>query len=156
MSEILSFYFDLVEKKLKRLEEYIGKLGTLYSIPVKEEYFESMDMEFEELLDAIVYKFNKTQSIISEKLFKLVLEYVGINASEKSFVEILSILEKEKILEIEKWRKLREIRNKIVHDYPEEIEEVVSGVNMLLENISYLKEVFENLKTYKASFDEIK
>jgi uncharacterized protein YutE (UPF0331/DUF86 family) len=156
MSEIIEFYLNLVENKLNVLEKYKKKLSNIYSVPLKEEYFENDDLILEELLDAIVYKFNKIQSIISEKLFKLILEYVGINAKEKNFIEILSILDKEGILEIEKWRKLREIRNKITHDYPDELEEIVNGINELLENINYLKKVFEKLKNYKVRFDEIK
>ncbi|NPA11173.1 MAG: hypothetical protein GXO62_02910 [Epsilonproteobacteria bacterium] len=150
-AEVLNFYLDTVEKKLGVLLSYKEKLAKLYSIPLKDEYFEEEDLMLEELLDAIVYKFNKIQSIISEKLFAMVLEYVGINS--KGFLEILSALEKEEILEIKKWRKLREMRNKIVHDYPQEIEEMVEGLNELLENIEYLQEVFYKLKDFKQNYE---
>jgi len=41
---------------------------------------------------------------MGEKIFKLVLEYAGMEAMEKSFLEILSLLEKEKILDMRKRR----------------------------------------------------
>jgi uncharacterized protein with HEPN domain len=154
MSEVIEFYLDLVEKKLNILIRYKEKLKNLYSFPLKEEYFEGEDLVLEELLDAIVYKFNKIQSIISEKLFKLILEYIGIEAKNKSFLEILSLLERENILEIAKWRDLRYIRNSIAHDYPQEILELVTNLNELLDSIDYLKYVFENLKSLKKKADE--
>jgi len=135
MSEVIEFYLNLVEKKLNILINYKEKLKSLYSIPLKEEYFEDEDLVLEELLDAIVYKFNKIQSIVSEKLFKLILEYIGIEAKNKSFLEILSLLERENVLEIAKWRDLRNIRNNITHDYPQEILELVTNLNELLDSI---------------------
>ena len=154
MSEVIEFYLDLVEKKLNILISYKEKLKNLYSIPLKEEYFEDEDLVLEELLDAIVYKFNKIQSIISEKLFKLILEYIGIEAKNKSFLEVLSLLERENVLEIAKWRDLRNIRNNITHDYPQEILELVANLNELLNSIDYLKYVFENLESLKEKADE--
>jgi hypothetical protein len=154
MSEIIEFYLDLVEKKLNILISYKEKLKNLYSIPLKEEYFEGEDLVLEELLDAIVYKFNKIQSIISEKLFKLILEYIGIEAKNKSFLEVLSLLERENVLEIAKWRDLRYIRNSIAPDYSQEILELVTNLNELLNSIDYLKYVFKNLKSLKEKADE--
>jgi hypothetical protein len=154
MSEVIEFYLNLVEKKLNILINYKEKLKSLYSIPLKEEYFEDEDLVLEELLDAIVYKFNKIQSIVSEKLFKLILEYIGIEAKNKSFLEILSLFERENVLEIAKWRDLRNIRNNITHDYPQEILELVANLNELLDSIDYLKYVFKNLKSLKEKADE--
>jgi hypothetical protein len=105
----------------------------------------------------LILNYSKTQSIIAEKLFKEVLEFVGLDVN-RSFVEILNLLEKEGILEISKWRILRDLRNNFSHEYPEEIEEMAQNLNMLFENLDILNEVFYNLKNYylnaKKGLDE--
>ena len=145
---------DIVEKKLNVLNSYKNKLITFYGYPLKEVYFEKEDLELEELLDAIVYKFNKIQSIIGEKLFKLMLSYAGLDCENKSFLDILAILEKEGILNIKKWREIRTFRNSFAHFYPQEIEEIVFNVNEMIKMIDYLNEVFINLKSFKEKIDE--
>ena len=154
MKEILNVYINLVEEKLNTLNKYKEKLTVIYGFPLKKEYFLENDIEFEELMDAIVYKFNKLQSIMGEKIFKLVLEYAGMEAREKSFLEILSLLEKEKILDMRKWREVRNLRNSFSHIYPNEADEMTENANLLIENISYLQEVFQKLKQFKEKTDE--
>lgn len=145
----IEFKLDRVEKILKLLYEYKEEFELKYGIPVKKEILEDIegDRRLRELIDLLILNYSKAQSIIAEKLFKEVLGFVGFDTN-KSFVEILNLLEKEGILEIRKWRLLRDLRNNFSHEYPEEIEEMAENLNMLFENLDILKEVFYNLKNY--------
>jgi len=151
---LIDFYCELIEKKLNVLIRYKKNLIGLYGFPIRETLLENEDIELEELLDAITYKFNKIQSLIGEKMFKLILEYAGYSVNEKSFLEVLAILEKEDIVDMRKWRELRTFRNSFSHTYPHEIVEMTEGINKLIHNIDYLNKVFVNLKRFKEKADE--
>ncbi|WP_457560968.1 hypothetical protein [Caminibacter sp.] len=138
-----------VENLIRLLKEYKDEFEMLYGIPIKSNILEDIDTDkrLRELVDLLILNYSKAQSIISEKLFKEILEFVGFDVNKK-FVEILAILEKEGILNINEWKILRELRNNFSYEYPEEIEEMAENLNMLFENIGILKKVFENLKNY--------
>ena len=55
---LIDFYCELIEKKLNVLIRYKKKLIGLYGFPIRETLLENEDIELEELLDAITYKFN--------------------------------------------------------------------------------------------------
>jgi uncharacterized protein YutE (UPF0331/DUF86 family) len=57
--------------------------------------------------------------------------------SGKSFIDILNKLEKLGFLEsAEKWKQIREIRNAIAHDYPDNPDLVATNLNQAI-NIAY-------------------
>ena len=131
------FLVDFVKKSLDDMKEYKEKIANEFNIPLQENDIEIMleDSIYRAILDSLSYRFLKIQSIIGEKLFKEVLEEIGISTLNKSFVEILSEIEREKIVDIEEWKSLRVIRNSLSHDYPEEIAEITEAINEILEKI---------------------
>ncbi|WP_457564233.1 hypothetical protein [Caminibacter sp.] len=147
----IEFKLNRVENLIRLLKEYKDEFEMLYGIPIKSKsnILEDIDTDkrLRELVDLLILNYSKAQSIISEKLFKEILEFVGFDVNKK-FVEILAILEKEGILNINEWKILRELRNNFSHEYPEEIKEMAENLNMLFENIGILEKVFENLKNY--------
>lgn len=66
--------------------------------------------------------------------------------TNRPFIELLSLLEKEEILEVDKWVELRYIRNKISHEYPYNEEEITEAINEILKKVNYLIEVKEKIK----------
>lgn len=139
--EKIEYLFENIQKSLKILKDIKEKIYPLN----EEKYLEIYEFNIM-YLDTIAYRFSKIQSILGEKLFVKVLEYLEIDISDKSFIEILALLEREGILSIDKWRRLRIIRNTISHDYPEEIEFIVKAINEIFENIDYLESVYRKLK----------
>jgi hypothetical protein len=139
--EKIEYLFENIEKSLKILKNIKQKI-----YPLNEENYLDLCENNITYLDTIAYRFSKIQSILGEKLFVKVLEYLEIDVNDKSFIEILALLERERILSIDKWRRLRIIRNTISHDYPEEIEFIVKAINEIFENIDYLENVYEKLK----------
>ncbi|MEA2028310.1 MAG: hypothetical protein U9N49_04995, partial [Campylobacterota bacterium] len=72
---------------------------------------------------------------------------------QKPFVKLLSELEKEGLLELNKWIELREVRNTIAHEYPDDEATIIQSINYIYENIKFLIEVLDRMQRY---FDEIK
>ena len=143
------FLVDFVKKSLDDMKEYKVKIANEFNIPLQENDIEIMleDSIYRAILDSLSYRFLKIQSIIGEKLFKEVLEEIGISTLNKSFVEILSGIEREGIVDIEEWKNLRVIRNSLSHDYPEEIAEITEAINEILEKIDFFERIVKKIET---------
>jgi len=69
-----------------------------------------------------------------------------------SFIDILDKLEKLGVIEsAEDWFKIRELRNRITHEYPNEEEEIKRDLNLALRYSQILKQTLENIETYLKS-----
>ena len=144
---MIEYHLKTVEKSLNILKHVKNQLLKNYSIPLSEEDYENLQEENITILDTLAFRFSKIQSILVEKLFKEILEYLEFDINNKSFIEILSLLEREDIISIEKWRELRAVRNSLSHDYPEEIEFIVKTINkILLEDLPYLENVYNKIR----------
>ena len=144
---MIEYHLKTVEKSLNILKQVKNQLLKNYSIPLSEEDYENLQEENITLLDTLAFRFSKIQSILGEKLFREILEYLEFDINNKSFIEILSLLEREDIISIEKWRELRAVRNSLSHDYPEEIEFIVKTINkILLEDLPYLENVYNKIR----------
>ena len=55
-------------------------------------------------------------------------------------------LDKEQIIDIDKWSEFRGVRNALTHDYPFEEYEKLEAINYLIENIEYLIEVIQRVR----------
>ena len=55
-------------------------------------------------------------------------------------------MEKEGILDIDEWQLLRELRNDIAHDYPEELDEKIEKINLFIKRSDDLLRVFDKLE----------
>ena len=139
----LDFYLNIVENSINDLKRYKEKISPL--IPINYNTYEDLLEYNKEIIDAIAFRFLKVQSLLGEKVFKNFLYSLGYNI-DISFLEILSELEKLNILNRKEWIKLREIRNKISHEYPNEIDEVIDNLNLMIENIDYLEKIYLKIK----------
>jgi len=75
------------------------------------------------ILDAYLKRFSAVQDFLGAKIFVLLLEVAGIYSGKMS--EVLSYIEKEEIIDnLDDWIELREVRNELEHDYPEELQDL--------------------------------
>lgn len=87
-------------------------------------------------LDQFVFRYIKLQDLLGAKLFPALLSLLQEPLEEAPFVDKLARLEELQIVRMERWSELREIRNDLTHDYPEQIK---------LRNI-VLKKAFESVE----------
>ncbi len=74
---------------------------------------------------------------------------MGDYRDDMSFIDILDKLEKLRIIDaVENWLKVRKLRNKLAHEYPDELEEVKEDIKEALKWVDYLKRVYLNIKNY--------
>jgi uncharacterized protein with HEPN domain len=89
------------------------------------------------------------QDSIGKRLFPLILIIIGEDIDDMSFSDILNKLEKLKIITgAGDWKKLREIRNEISHEYSSETNYLVEGINKFYLNVSYIISVYSGIKEY--------
>lgn len=102
--------------------------------------FETLKPEKRAILDAYLKRFASVQDFLGAKIFSLLLDVSGISYTKMS--EVLYYIEKENIIDsLENWIELREVRNELEHDYPDEIEDA-------LEDLKFCIDSFEKLESY--------
>jgi len=137
----LLLYFEEGDKHIEKIQKSINILEKYY--PFTNTLEELNEIE-KDKLDVLAFRFAKLQDLIGEKIFRNILNLMGFN-TQKPFIEILAEFERENILEINKWIALRNARNSISHEYPDS-QELIDGINFLIQDSNYLILVFEKLK----------
>ena len=117
--------------------------------------FTSLKPEERAILDAYLKRFSSIQDYLGSKIFPMLLEIAGISSVKMS--EVLYNIEKEGIIDsFDSWVEIREIRNELEHDYPDELEDALSDLKFCVDNydrvLSYYLKSIEFAKRY---IDEI-
>jgi len=140
--QILKKRFEKLEKHYIALKEYkiliddLLKESNIYDQFI----FNTLEPEKRAILDAYLKRFASIQDFLGAKIFSLLLEIAGINNTKMS--EVLSNIEKENIIDsLENWIELREVRNELEHDYPEELQEA-------LDDLKYCVDSFYKIESY--------
>ena len=140
--EILQKRLNKLHKNFEVLREYknfIEKLGDIYTPFV----FNSLKLEEKAILEAYLKRFAFLQDYLGAKVFKLLLENKGIVVYKMS--EVLIEMEREGIIDLEKWIELRNVRNELEHDYPDELEVALEDLKYCVENFNELEKIIKKV-----------
>ncbi len=140
--EILQKRFSKLDKHYRALKEYNALIEELLKEKnIYEQFtFNTLKAQERAILDAYLKRFASLQDFLGAKIFPLLLEVAGIHTKKMS--EILSHIEREGVIDtLENWVELREVRNELEHDYPEELEEALS-------DLKYCVDSFEKIEYY--------
>lgn len=142
---ILKKRLDKVEKHYIALKEYKSLIGEL--LEQKNFYdqfiFNTLLPQEKAIFDAYLKRFSSIQDFLGAKIFSLLLEVSRINSSKMS--EVLYYIEKEEIIDsLDNWIEIREVRNKLEHDYPEELKEALEDLKFCIDNFSKLESYYFN------------
>jgi hypothetical protein len=142
---LLKEKLEICDLHLNRLNVAFQKIKKYY--PFNENKFPLENYEDLAFLDMFTGRFAKLQDYMGEKLFPEVLIIFGNTNQTLSYIDILNNLEKNGILEsVKKWRELRELRNKISHEYPSSYKEQCETLNKIVDDFPYLEEVINKIK----------
>ncbi|WP_457636081.1 HepT-like ribonuclease domain-containing protein [Persephonella sp.] len=113
------------------------------------ENFDIDDFETVKVIDTFIFRFIKLQDYLGQKLFKRFLEEIGEFYEDMSFIDVLDKLEKLGVISSsEEWIEIRRLRNKLTHEYPDEIEEMKEEIKTAMDKIPILEITIENLEHY--------
>lgn len=147
----LEFHLEESFIHVSRLIDVLDFLEKLY--PLTNEKLENISLETKDKLDVLAFRFSKLQDLLGTKIFREYLMVLQYPVEDKNFLELLKELDKEKIIEIDKWSEFRGVRNSISHDYPGEEDEKIYAINYLIKNVQYLINI---TKKIKDEFETIK
>jgi len=102
-------------------------------------------------INTLIFRFSKLQDLIGAKIFRNYLNFIGLETEAKSFFDILKEIEKEGI--IDSWDELRQLRNQIALEYPEEEDGAIASINLFIEKSDIL---IDTAKKLELKFNEIK
>lgn len=123
-------------------------------LPLKVEKIPNLTIKELASMELMMSRFSKLHDTIDAKLFPLTLQLQQQNELNYSFLDMLHRLEKLKVLPSSSWwLKIRELRNHLVHDYPENPELMVDNFNQA---IVEAHELMNYWVTFRAYIENIK
>nr|VFJ55984.1 MAG: hypothetical protein BECKFM1743C_GA0114222_101679 [Candidatus Kentron sp. FM]VFJ58286.1 MAG: hypothetical protein BECKFM1743A_GA0114220_102113 [Candidatus Kentron sp. FM]VFK11614.1 MAG: hypothetical protein BECKFM1743B_GA0114221_101984 [Candidatus Kentron sp. FM] len=151
--EILHKRLDNLARHYAALQEYHGLIIELerqkdiYTPAV----FDTLGGRERALLDAYLKRYSSLQDYMGAKVFPLLLESVGIAAGKMS--EVLATVEREGIIDsLQAWIELREIRNDLEHDYPDDLARALSTLHTCVSSFSRLERYYQNVIEFSRRY----
>ena len=97
-------------------------------------------------LEVLIGRFAKLQDTLGGKLFPEVAGMVEPGFERRTFIDVLNLLEKENLLKSAKeWKAMRDFRNQLTHEYPDNPEIMVENLNNSLDFIRALLAYWKSL-----------
>ena len=139
--ERLKIHLKEAKLHIKRLREILKYLKKFYPLDI-----DSLEEIDRDKLDAFAFRFAKLQDLLGAKIFREYLESINFPTQDKNFLELLKELDKEGIVNLDKWAEFKSVRNSIAHDYPYDEDEKIESINYLIKNIEYLFDVTQKIE----------
>ena len=129
----------------KRIQHALEKLKNF--MPLDAENYKTLNDEQVEALDQFLFRFAKLQDAIGQRLFTYILEAQEEPVKNLSFLDKLNRLEQLGIiLDKEHWLTIRNIRNKVSHEYEDDPLAMCSALNNIYASYSQLATIFLQVK----------
>ena len=125
------------------LEQLSGKL------PLTAKQWENLDDETVADIDQLLFRYNKLQDAMGQRLFPAILLAGAEWRDDEAFIDKLNRLEKlEAIPSADQWMELRSIRNRMTHEYPDAPERNAENLTKVVDSISPLKYALTQAEAY--------
>jgi predicted transcriptional regulator len=133
---------------LKEYKEFIKQVGFQFTI----DEFNSLNTPQKAVLEAYLKRFASLQDYLGAKVFKSLLDMAGIGSNKMS--EILTTIEKEEIVSLDKWIEFRNLRNNLEHYYPDELEDALKDLKKCIDSFDYMEEVVIKVFKFARRYNE--
>ncbi|KAF3978464.1 MAG: hypothetical protein HFP77_01780 [Methylococcales symbiont of Iophon sp. n. MRB-2018] len=153
-SEILEKRLNKLEKHYLALKDYSQAINKLVAnIDIYDEVvFNTLLVEQKAVLEAYLKRFSALQDLLGSKIFPSLLDVAGIGVTAMS--EVLSLIEKEGIIDsFDNWMALREARNELEHDYPEQLSQALINLKFCIDNFTTLEKYYFNCLAFATKYN---
>jgi hypothetical protein len=141
--EHLAFHIKTSNTHARRLQGALKNVKKL--MPITADTLANLSDNKMGQIDMLSGRFSKLQDLIGAKIFPIILEIHEVE--EFSFKSRLTILNQKGFLDdITLWLHLRDLRNDLTHDYPDDDEETAKCIAKLLVDAQALLTFWEQLK----------
>ncbi len=138
--------FKIAETHAKRLRYAMNCLKA--KIPLSAVDFENISDEDLPMLELYTSRFSKLQDFMGSTVFTAILELKGEQTEQMAFIDKLNKLEKLNLISsAEHWMLMRQIRNNLAHEYPEQPELTAKFFNEAYELGFSLLDTLEKIKS---------
>jgi hypothetical protein len=147
-----------LKKQLTKVERHYNALKEFYEAIIRMNFnfdkneYQRLEIHQKALLEAYLKRFASLQDYLGAKVFKSLLDSAGISYTKMS--EVLTLIEKEKIISLNKWIDFRNIRNELEHDYPDDLEKALLDLKYCVDNFEYMQEVVIKVFEFARNYDE--
>lgn len=115
-------------------------------LPLSGEQYQTLDEAQVKELDQFIFRFMKLQDAMGLRLFPAVLDVMQEARDDMSVLDRLNRLEKLNLLEsATDWVAIRELRNRLTHEYPDDPELNAQIVNLSVDAAQQLEQVLDRL-----------
>ncbi len=140
-------YLNECNKHKIRIEKSYAKVKEIF--PLSAPRYESLNDDEIEAIDQYLFRFSKLQDILGKRVFRMIVSEYEDNINELTFLDILNRLEKIGVLDDGNiWKKLRDVRNDISHQYDDEAEEMAEALNNIFAYKTELIAIFDKIEIF--------
>lgn len=150
MSNIITVKIELSIRECDlHLEKIVKAAARLQGVfPLTEDKLTELSDETVTILDQFIYRFTKLQDAMGARIMPLISGLISDNFDPRPFIDHLNILEKNgAISSAEKWQELRNLRNSLAHEYPDNTG-AAEVLNLLMSEWINLRDMYYFLKLY--------
>lgn len=106
------------------------------------------DYAHQRIVNSFLFNYIKIQDRVGGKLFRLALSHWREDEGDTlTMLDVLHRLERLRIIDsVETWDKLREIRNALTHEYPDDVVARLDTLRLALTGYPKLKEIVANIE----------
>jgi len=149
---------SIIQKQLQKVEKHYDALHDYkrfiddidFGFTIDE--FTALQTPQKAVLEAYLKRFSSLQDYLGSKVFTSLLDISAISYSKMS--EVLTLIEKEEIVSLDRWIEFRNIRNELEHDYPDELEEALNDLKYCVDSFEYMEEVVRKVFAFARRYDE--
>ncbi len=149
--QILASRLAKLMKHHQALTEYRSLILELESCCdiYRPEGFLHLEIQQRAVLEAYLKRFSSLQDYMGAKLFPLIIEMSGIVVSKMS--EVLAAVEREEIIDsLDEWIEMRELRNALEHDYPDELEHALRELELCVKSYDKVDRYVHNIMRFAS------
>jgi hypothetical protein len=148
MSEkIIERLFIECEKHKKMIDWAISKIKSKNIYPFTPEVLKNLDEDSISLIDKLTFRFSKLQETLGNIFWEL-LALMGENTEDFTFLDVLSRMEKYKIIDSSfEWQEFRRTKNIIAHEYETNYDLLSQSLNFF-EKITSILKYYHNAKNF--------
>lgn len=137
----------------RRLAYALGQLSD--KVPQTAEQWSSLDDETVADIDQLLFRYNKLQDAMGQRLFPAILMLGGDWQDDETFLDRLNLLEKRgAIPSAETWNEIRAIRNQMTHEYPDAPELNAANLNRVIDSIESLRLALDQAEDFAGRLAE--
>jgi hypothetical protein len=132
---------------LDKIELAVFRLRDIF--PLNEAKVSNFSEQEVMLVELLISRFAKLQDYIGRILINFVLKNVGDYEDRMTMIDKLNKLERLEIIESAAiWEQMREARNHIAHEYPDEPALTAKYLNQIFDLTPYLIQILNRIKRY--------